>query len=65
MVNATSSNGRRLDWDKLPAHRRIALMLKWWREDTLYIDRPWFQHNMSPNYKGERLDDNNTEFPCK
>jgi hypothetical protein len=56
---------RRAMWNKLPAHRRKVLMLKWWREDTLSIDRDWFQHNMSPNDEGERLDDNNLDFPCK
>jgi hypothetical protein len=56
----------KLNWDKLPAHRRKVLLLKWWREDTLWLDNSqWFKLNMSPNYAGERLDDNNITYDVK
>jgi hypothetical protein len=50
-----------VNWDKLPKHRRIVLMLREWRLTTLWLDdSQWFKRNLSLNhYEGERLDDNN------
>lgn len=55
-----------MNWNKLPVHRRKVLMLRDWRHETDWIwNSQWFQHNMCPDYEGERVDDNNTDFPCK
>jgi hypothetical protein len=54
-----------MNWDKLPAHRRIVLQLKWWREDTLWLDNSqWFRREMSlnPADRDVRLDDNNITY---
>ena len=51
-----------MNWDKLPAHRRIVLMLREWRETTLWLDdSQWFRLNASldPADADVRLDDNN------
>lgn len=50
-----------MDWNKLPAHRKIVLQLREWRMTTLWLDdSQWFRLELSRNhYEGERLDDNN------